>query len=516
MSEWWLEAAYLGYRYPVIVHSSPGTVSPLQKFNSSNDVYRCAAYVINAVCNYDDMIKSGKIKQEMMKNIPLDMQPYMMILGTHRQPNKGVDKLLYNDNANHVIVISNNHFFKIPLSNSSEEQLATCIKDIVERSQTPGKPIGILTGNDRDTWAEDHENLKNLGLNSAILKDIETALFVLCLDKSLPRDLFVNRNTESVYALESLTGCSSAVNAGNRWHDKTVQFIVSADGFIGIQYEHSPCEGLPISVLHDHVLNYIKNKQDEKFNISTNFVKAEHLSFEIDKSLEISMEKAKTSVDKLSQDIDMECFIFDDFGANEIKKNKLSPDSFIQIAMQLTYYKLHNKPPAHYESAALRRFKNARTECIRSTCSESVSFAKLMTKNDEPENAKKAAMLAAINAHKKLANEATLGQGVDRLFFGLKMMARDEKIDLPKFFSDVGYKKSTYFTLTSSQVAFKTASFMCYGPVVPDGYGCCYNPRTDNILFACSSFKSCSTTSSKNFADTLKQSLCIMKKLAEL
>ena len=42
---------------------------------------------------------------------------------------------------------------------------------------------------------------------------------------------------------------------------------------------------------------------------------------------------------------------------------------------------------------------------------------------------------------------------------------------------------------------------MCYGPVVPEGYGCCYNPRLKDILFACSSFKSCNDTSSKRFAN---------------
>lgn len=45
----------------------------------------------------------------MMRDVPLDMQPYAMILGTHRQPNKGVDKLLHTDNADHIVVISNNH-----------------------------------------------------------------------------------------------------------------------------------------------------------------------------------------------------------------------------------------------------------------------------------------------------------------------------------------------------------------------------------------------------------------------
>lgn len=52
---------------------------------------------------------SGKLKQEMVRNEPLDMQPYGMILGTHRQPNEAIDKLLHTDETKHIIIINNNH-----------------------------------------------------------------------------------------------------------------------------------------------------------------------------------------------------------------------------------------------------------------------------------------------------------------------------------------------------------------------------------------------------------------------
>ena len=50
-------------------------------------------------------------------------------------------------------------------------------------------------------------------------------------------------------------------------------------------------------------------------------------------------------------------------------------------------------------------------------------------------------------------------------------------------------------------------SFMCYGPVVLDGYGCSYNPKPNYILFVISTFKSCASTKSKFFADSLEKSL---------
>lgn len=57
MQQWWLNSAYLGYRAPVIVNSSPGTVGPLQKFQNSNDVILFGARVILAVNTFNDMVK---------------------------------------------------------------------------------------------------------------------------------------------------------------------------------------------------------------------------------------------------------------------------------------------------------------------------------------------------------------------------------------------------------------------------------------------------------------------------
>ncbi|XP_071629658.1 carnitine O-acetyltransferase-like isoform X1 [Temnothorax longispinosus] len=519
MKEWWLEVAYLGYRLPVIVHSSPGTVGPPVIFQRPDDVYVYAARLVAAVCNYNEMVKSEKMIQEMARNDPLDMQPYGMILGTHRQPNKVIDKLLHTDEAKHIIVISNNNFFKLCVVDEngilSEGKLVAAVKDIADRSCTRGKPVGILTGNDRDTWAKDYSLLLELGNNKNIMKDIESSLFILCLDKDLPKDAFKEKNNASVRAVQTMTGYSSCVNAGNRWHDKTVQYIVSADGYIGMEYEHSPCEGVPVAVLHDYVLKYIATRENSaRDGRSADFPRPELLKFETNDVIDCAIEVATDTVDKLSDDIDMECFTFEKFGADAIKAIKLSPDSFIQIAMQVTFYNLQRKAPAHYESAALRRFINARTECIRSTSTESVEFAKVMLPEEcKSKQQKKEVMIRAINAHKEFAAQAATGQGVDRHLFGLKMIAKSEGMELPELYKDVGYTRSTYFNLTSSQVPYKSASFMCYGPVVPDGYGCCYNPRPKDILFACSSFKSCNGTDTREFARVLQQTLSDMREI---
>merc|ERR1712228_883885 len=52
--------------------------------------------------------------------------------------------------------------------------------------------------------------------------------------------------------------------------------------------------------------------------------------------------------------------------------------------------------------------------------------------------------------------------------------------------------------------------YMCYGPVVPDGYGCSYNPQKNEIVFCISSFNDCDSTSSERFKVALEEALSTM------
>ena len=80
-------------------------------------------------------------------------------------------------------------------------------------------------------------------------------------------------------------------------------------------------------------------------------------------------------------------------------------------------------------------------------------------------------------------------------------------------FKEKTFKEFINFKLSTSQLPTEKEILVGYGPVVPDGYGCSYNPRQDSIVFCISSFFSSDETSSKFFAVSLQESLLQMKKL---
>jgi hypothetical protein len=62
-------------------------------------------------------------------------------------------------------------------------------------------------------------------------------------------------------------------------------------------------------------------------------------------------------------------------------------------------------------------------------------------------------------------------------------------------------------------MGMRQAAFFLFGPVVPDGYGICYNPHPDKISFGISAFNSCSETSAFKLADNLEKSFLDMKQV---
>ena len=52
-------------------------------------------------------------------------------------------------------------------------------------------------------------------------------------------------------------------------------------------------------------------------------------------------------------------------------KAKLSPDAYIQMAMQLAYRRMHGRGTPTYETASTRLFHHGRTETIRTYSEDS-------------------------------------------------------------------------------------------------------------------------------------------------
>ena len=82
-------------------------------------------------------------------------------------------------------------------------------------------------------------------------------------------------------------------------------------------------------------------------------------------------------------DLDLFALAFRDFGKGRIKKCGVSPDAFIQMAIQLANYRDQGKFVLTYEPASARFFANSRTETLRTVNDHSCAFVEAMLNENE-------------------------------------------------------------------------------------------------------------------------------------
>jgi carnitine O-acetyltransferase len=53
LADWWLNTAYLDFRWPVVVYSNPGLVFPMRQFTSKSDQLEHAAKLLAAALDFN-------------------------------------------------------------------------------------------------------------------------------------------------------------------------------------------------------------------------------------------------------------------------------------------------------------------------------------------------------------------------------------------------------------------------------------------------------------------------------
>eukprot|EP00094_Tigriopus_californicus_P003719 TCALIF_03579-PA protein Name:"Similar to CRAT Carnitine O-acetyltransferase (Columba livia)" AED:0.31 eAED:0.31 QI:419/0.9/0.81/1/0.7/0.63/11/0/744 len=488
-ADWWLDCAYLGSRGTVVVWSSPGFVWPEQQFAGETDQLEYAAKVVAGLLDFKLMLDKQCLPVEMMGQDPMDMEQYYMVYGTTRMPGKTKDYLSLNPNSKHMVVIHHNNFYRVSLYDDeghllSEPQifgsLLHCVKDSREKGRGPA--VGLLTSDNRDNWFQAYEKL--LPGNENTLKAIETSLFTLNLDQEPSNQ---NGNTypdqKTKTAAQAIHGLGPNGHAANRWFDKTMQVFIGSDGSCGMCYEHSTAEGVALMTVIDHTLRCVNG--GTKFgppSKGNRFDCPEFLPFRDVDQVRDNITLAHNNLYSLSEDLDLRAMHFKGFGKSFIKRQKFSPDSFMQMALQYAFYRLHKTPGGQYESGGLRIFHRGRTDIIRSCSVESVRFAQDMLNNSVSTQNKFQSMANALKGHSNFAKMVVSGNGFDRHLLGLKLIALEHGLEVPEIFNDPGYKRSTYHRISSSQVSAKSESFLAFGPLVMNGYGCLCVALTNQSL----------------------------------
>ncbi|XP_034094484.1 carnitine O-acetyltransferase-like [Gymnodraco acuticeps] len=263
ISPLWVQWAYLESRQPLPVHSNPAISLPRRDYNGWRSQLVCIK-LIAAVLDFKAIINTGQLPLEHSRGKPLCMELYPLLFSSCRIPGPKHDHIAHHGRARrsptHITVVRNYQFFQLEVYNSdgsrmTESQIHGQLLRIRSQSwKTDKEPMGILTSEHRHTWGQAYDRLLRDKLNKESVRLIETGLFSLCLDSPVMR--ISDEKYASRKAAQILHGGGTFSNSGNRWFDKTLQFVVGEDGSWGLLYEPATAEGPPIAELLHHILDY--------------------------------------------------------------------------------------------------------------------------------------------------------------------------------------------------------------------------------------------------------------------
>ncbi|KAH6635195.1 acyltransferase ChoActase/COT/CPT [Chaetomium sp. MPI-SDFR-AT-0129] len=475
--EWWNDAAYLSYRDPVVPYVS--YFYSHRDDRRRRDPAKRAAAITTAALEFKKQVDTGSLEPEYMKKLPICMDSYKWMFNASRVPAKPADYPVKFDHAQnkHILVIRKNQFFKIVHEAGGQQlntsELEQAFRRVYELAGERAPAVGALTSENRDVWTDARAVLLSADpSNAKALEAIESASFVVCLDDARP------------VTLEERAHAYWHGDGQNRWFDKPLQFIVNDNGTSGFMGEHSMMDGTPTHRLNDYVNEVIVNNKLDFSNptVRSHLPDPQPVKFTVTKEVQAEIDRAIHDFGAVIGQHQLAVQSYQGYGKGLIKKFKCSPDAYVQMIIQLAYFKLYGKNRPTYESAATRRFQQGRTETCRSVSEDSAAWCRAMGDESADNETRIALFRKAVASHIEYISAASDGKGVDRHLFGLKRLLEPGQ-EVPAIYADPAFGYSSSWYLSTSQLSSEYFNGYGWSQVIDDGFGIAYMINENSINF---------------------------------
>ncbi|KIY44052.1 acyltransferase ChoActase/COT/CPT [Fistulina hepatica ATCC 64428] len=547
----WMNTAYLEWRAPLLVNSNwwlafkddetipqPELIEDVRTGGLSGITpwqVRRAAWLVYRILDLQQKMRSNELHPDTTR-IGLWMQDCVFKMFNRARipkplcdvvtdlPSFGKDKLPPSYRA--ITVVIHNWYYAVLVCDENNTLLpldkieagiwyAVYDAHVLLQKGERAPEVGILSADGRDIWHHNMTHLLSQSVdNKMTMQFIVDSIMCLCLDTlppaiktaptsptqftSAPRKSSLDEHLHSVR--------STVHNVANRWFDKTFSLIVDPLARAGATGEHSPVDALVPSIVTEYALiePCPPRNDDLDHNLSDPGIRLNWVVDDAFRSDRIIPAAARACA--VIENSDDSVMWFEEYGTDWIKNDaKFSPDAYIQMALQLAYYRRTGEFTATYETALTRMFRHGRTETIRTFTRESREWVLAMCAED-PERVRipkdqrvlTDLLRVAVRKHTDLTRQAIVGQGIDRHLLGLKFMLRPEIGESVALFEDQLFARSQQWKLSTSGLSagylFKGTGF---GASYEDGYGINYLAAPDMIKFGIESKFSCPTTSTE-------------------
>uniref|UniRef100_A0A8P4KD73 carnitine O-palmitoyltransferase n=1 Tax=Dicentrarchus labrax TaxID=13489 RepID=A0A8P4KD73_DICLA len=521
VSDWWEEYVYLRGRSPLMVNSNYYgmdflyvTPTPIQAARAGNSIY--------AFFLYRRKLNKEEIKPVSLATIPCCSYQFERMFDTCRIPGALTDSVQHWQDSDYIAVYHRGRYFRLRVYQAGRllcpREIEFQIQRILDDPAPPSKGeanLGALTAGDRIPWAKARTKYFSSGVNKRSLDCIEKAAFFVTLDDD-EQGMMGDDPAASLdcYAKSLLHG-----KCYDRWFDKSFSVVYFKNGKNGINAEHSWADAPVLSHLWEYTLatdcfQLGYNAEGHcKGEVDSSLPRPQKLNWEIPPECEEQISQSLAVAQALADDVDFHVFAFRDFGKGKVKRCRVSPDAFIQIALQLAYFRSRRTFCLTYESSMTRLFREGRTETVRSCSNESSAFVRAL----EGGEVRLRLFRAASEKHQNLYRMAMTGAGIDRHLFCLYVVSKYlgvESLFLKEVLAEP-WRLSTSQTPIQQMELFDMVNHPEYvscgggfGPVADDGYGVSYSILGENVInFHISCKHSCPDTDAHKFGALIRKAL---------
>ena len=395
---------------------------------------------------------------------PFDMSQYNNLFATTRVPKREKDEVVKFSNSRHVVVMRNHHMYSVRVLQENglpvdrADLYAALVAIINDTSLPSSHPINYLTGGNRDYWADAQQELMSDPHNVQTLHEIQSSLFVVCLDSKLPE-------TESELMHSFLHN-----HGANRWFDKSIGIIVSAEADIAIQANHSCGDGWMVFRFADKLYNTsIHQPSLVQSKGSSARAVYKHLLFNLSDNLKSAVERAKREVEGVCQSLSLEPIQYRRYGRDFLKSKNLNAQGTMQIVFMMAYYRLHGSFGSTINPCNTLSFRHGRTEWVRPVTRAVKECAEAFEPSSGVSDIQKSIFLRkAVQLSSQLFVEASKGAGFDRHLHAIKSLAEKQSKTL-KFFQDPSYAAYNSIQLYIVSLTGESSSNGALGPFSSDG-----------------------------------------------
>ncbi|XP_065211609.1 carnitine O-palmitoyltransferase 1, liver isoform isoform X2 [Planococcus citri] len=530
VSDWWEEYVYLRGRSPLIVNSNFYGIDAISLKTTHVQAAR-AAMVVNIALRFRRLIERQELEPILIQGlVPLCSWQYERMFNTTRVPGTESDKIVHYNDSKHIAVYHRGRYYKVIIYHRNRIlqpcEIEAQIQNILDDTSPPAigeEKLAALTAGNRTEWAEIRKTYFFKGTNRQSLDAIEKAAFVIALD-----DIPYEYSESDPSKLDQYGRILLHGNGYNRWFDKSFTLCIGTNGRIGFNAEHSWADAPVVGHMWEYIIGLELDRgydQDGHTKGIPEFKppKPIRLQWDLPEPAIDAIEKSYKTAYTLLNDLDLRILMHKAYGKGFMKTCRVSPDAYIQMALQLAYYRDFGKFSLTYEASMTRLYREGRTETVRPCTVESSAWVKAMQDPNATTEERITLLKKACEIHQRGYQDAMVGRGIDRHLFCLYVVSKYLEVDSP-FLNAV---LSEPWRLSTSQTPHgQTNRFNAkenpdcisagggFGPVADDGYGVSYIVAgEDLIFFHISSKLSNPQTNSSRFANNIEKALDDIKNL---